>query len=245
MRWLLNLQMLVGWVPAMALLTSCGIRLPVEPPAGNRVPVKSTTSPQKPPAPPHVLVWLISDEFHTGMVFPYDWLLESGFVPPAGFGNPSYVAMSWGNTDAYSEQGLGSTLKLCEVLFTPTPSVMELIAINWSVAEVCPHQRIWRKLVAREHGPQLAHFLNECSAKGPDGHPKVVRPASWGKGVQLEGRHPYFIPRVCNVWTVQTIECLGGDINPWLALTADGLIRQAEKAPNDFEKIWPGKPKNH
>jgi hypothetical protein len=58
--------------------------------------------------------------------------------------------------------------------------------------------------------------------------------------VQLEGRYPYFIPRVCNVWTVQTIENMGGDINPWFALTADGLVRQAEKSPNDFELIWPG-----
>jgi hypothetical protein len=244
MRWFLKPQMLVGWVPIMALLTSWGIRLPVDPPTQHHVPVKFTATPKKSPESPHVLVWLISDDHHTGLVFPYDWLLDSGFVPPADFGNPPCVAMSWGNTDAYSEQGLGSTLKLCEVIFTPTHSVMELIAINWSVAEVCPHQRIWRKLVARENGPQLAHFLNECSAKGPDSRPKVVRPASWGKGLQLQGRHSYFIPRVCNVWTVQAIECLGGEINPWLALTADGLIRQAEKAPNDFEKIWPGQPKN-
>lgn len=243
MRWFLKFQMLVGWVSVMTLLASCGIRLPVDPPATHRVPGKFTTPPQKPKEPPHVLVWLICDEFHTGMVFPYDWLLESGFIPPADFGNPLYVAMSWGNTDAYSEKGLGSTLKLCEVLFTPTPSVMELIAINWSVAEVCPHQRIWRKLAPRQYGPQLAHFLNQCSSTGPDGRPKVVRPASWGNGVQLESRHSYFLPRVCNVWTVQAIECLGGEINPWLALTADGLIREAEKAPNDFEKIWPGKPK--
>ena len=68
----------------------------------------------------------------------------------------------------------------------------------------------------------------------------MVCESSWGKGVQLESRYPYFIPRVCNVWTVQTIECLGGRINPWFALTADGLIGQAEKPPNDFEQIWPG-----
>jgi hypothetical protein len=39
---------------------------------------------------------------------------------------------------------------------------------------------------------------------------------------------------------VQAIESLGGEMQPWLAVTADGLIRQAEKPPNDFEKIWPG-----
>jgi hypothetical protein len=126
------------------------------------------------------------------------------------------------------------------VLFTPTDSVMELIPTNWNVAEVIPKQRIWRKLVPRDRGPALAAFLNACSATDGEGRPIVICESSWGKGVQLQSRHSYFIPRVCNVWTVQAIETLGGDFNPWFALTAGGLIRQAEKPPNDFELIWPG-----
>lgn len=241
-RWPM-LRTLAGWVLASALLASCGIRLPIETRNVRHVPVKLDAPPGKPAKEPHVLVWLIADDFHTGMVFPYDWLLESGFVPPADFGTPRYVAMSWGNTDAYSQEGLETPLKWCEVLFTPTPSVMELIQVNWDVAAVCPHQRIWRKLVPRDRGPSLASFLNRCSTNGSDGRPNVVRPASWGKGVQLEGHYPYFIPRVCNVWTAQAIECLGGKMHPWFALTADGLVRQAEKPPNDFELIWPGREK--
>ena len=240
MRLIPMLRAFAGSVLAMALLSSCGIRLPIETRKTHSIPVSLKAPTATPAKAPHVLVWLIADTYHTGMVFPYDWLLESGFVPPADFGNPRFVAMSWGNTDAYSQQGLGSPLKWCEVLFTPTPSVMELIAFNWNVAEVCPHQRIWRKLVSRDRGPVLADFLNRCSVTDAYGRPKVVRPASWGKGVQLEGNYPYFIPRVCNVWTAQTIECLGGRMNPWFGLTADGLIRQAEKPPNDFEKIWSG-----
>ena len=191
---------------------------------------------------PDLLVWLLANEYHTGMVFPYDWLLESGFVPPDGFGKPRYVAMSWGNTDAYSEEGLGGPAGWMRVLFTPTPSVMELIAIDWDVAEVCPQMRIWRAKVGREFGPRIAAFLNGCSRSGPDGRPVVVRPSSWGKGVQLEGRHPYFIPRVCNVWTAQAIETMGGEINPWFGLTANGLAKQAQRPPNNYELIWPGRP---
>lgn len=230
-----------------ALLCSCGIRLPVEPPESRRVMVSNTIADPAPDEkPPHVLVWLVADKYHTGMVFPYNWLVESGFVPPAGFEDTTYVTMSWGNRDAYSKAGIDTKWKLFRVLFTPTPSVMELIPSDWHVAEVLPDQRIWRKLVDRRHGPALARFLNQCSVTDADGRPKVICESSWGEGVQLEGRHSYFVPRVCNVWTVQAIECLGGDINPWTALTADALIRQAERPPNDFEKIWPGggKPKS-
>lgn len=232
-----------------ALLTSCGLRLPVADSGLQRLEVRSspdtstTLGPSEPESTgkdPNLLVWMISDEWHTGMIFPYDWLIESGFIPPAGFGDPQYVTLSWGNRDAYSQEGFDHPWKVFRVLFTPTPSVMELIPLDWHIAEVCPHQRIWRKLVPRDRGPAIAAFLNACSATGADGRPVVVAASSWGEGVQLEGRHSYFIPRVCNVWTAQAIEALGGKINPWFGLTAEGLIRQAERPPNDFELIWPG-----
>lgn len=228
--------------------SSCSIRLPVANDPAKMAAVQSEhgavvrkqASFVSAPDDPDVLIWMISDKFHTGMVFPYEWLLESGFVPPAGFGNPQFVTMSWGNTDAYSAEGISRPFGLLKVLFTPTDSVMELIAFDWSPAEVSPRHRIWRRLTPRSKGRELAAFLNNCTKKDASGRPVVVRPASWGKGVQLECRYPYFIPRVCNVWTAQTIEAIGGEINPWFGLTANGLIRQAEKPPNNFEKIWSG-----
>ena len=238
---------LAGLLLATSLLASCGIRLPIQPqpePNVERVPVRLETAAEEPAKDPHVLVWMIADSYHTGMVFPYNWLLESGFIPPDGFGNPKFVTLSWGNRNAYSEEGMDSAWKIFRVIFTPTPSVMELIPAEWDITNTCPHHRIWRKLAERERGPALAAFLNECSATGPDGRPIVICKSSWGDGVQLESRHSYFIPRVCNVWTVQTIEALGGEINPWMALTANGLAREAEKPPNDFELIWPGTGEN-
>jgi hypothetical protein len=227
-----------------ALLTSCAIRLPDAPkPLPRPDPDTSRFIPSPGKPEPEVAVWLISDELHTGMVFEYLWLIESGFIPPAGFGQPKYVTLSWGDRTAYVEKGLHSPWKIFKALFLPTPSVMELIPANWHVTEVCPHQRIWRKLVARDRGKDLAVFLNDCSNHGGDGRPIVCGTSSWGGGVLLESRHIYFVPRVCNVWTTQAIEALGGTMHPWFAMTADGLIRQAEKPPNNFEQIWWGTPK--
>ena len=219
-----------------AISSSCGIRLPNVPTPILQVKVRVPIPKQD----PDVLVWLISDEFHTGMVFQYDWLIENGFIPPVGFGNPKYVTLSWGNRTAYVEKGLHSPTKFLRALFIPSPSVMELIPANWNVVEVCPHQRVWRKLVPRERGHNLASFLNDCSTPGANGRPIICGTSSWGDGVLLESRHSYFLPRVCNVWTVHVIEALGGEMHPWLAITANGLIRQAEKPRNNFEKIWDG-----
>ena len=243
-----------GLIPASAALAfaaclaSCSLRLPVE-----KSPVVRTTAPAavatalaarpalaESPDAPDVLVWLTADTYHTGMVFPFDWLLESGFIPPADFRGGRYVALSWGNRDAYSEQGIDSSWKMLRVLFSPTPSVMELIPFDGAVVDTLPGQRVWRGLVPRDRGPALARFLNGCVERDTNGRPVVVRPSSWGRGVQLESSHSYFIPRVCNVWSAQAIEALGGRINPWFALTADSLARQACRPPNPFEAVWPG-----
>lgn len=189
---------------------------------------------------PHTTVWLISDALHTGLVFEYDWLLESGFIPPAGFGEPKYVTLSWGDRTAYVQRRLGTVGEVVNALFLPSESVMELIPANWHVTEVCPHQRIWQKRVPRERGPALAAFLNHCSIMDENGRPTVVGTSSWGDGVLLESRHAYYYPRVCNIWTVQAMEAMGARMNPWTAITAGGVIRQAENRHNRYSQIWWG-----
>ncbi len=223
------------------LVSSCGIRLP-DVPKRTWLPAPATQPfiPGPGKKEPDVLVWLVADKFHSGMVFPYDWLLESGFIPPDGFGKPKFVTLSWGDRTAYVEKGLHTPAKFFRALFIPTPSVMELIPANWNIPEVCPDQRIWRKLVRRDRGPDLAAFLNDCSIRGADGRPMVCGTSSWGGGVLLESRHSYFIPRMCNTWTSQAIESLGGTMRPWLGITANGVIRQAESPANGFEQIWDG-----
>lgn len=234
----------LGGLLLAVLVSSCGIRLPIDTRHFKRQAVRidataaTLNPPEKSPQDPELLVWMIADKYHTGMVFPFDWLVESGYIPPEGIGTPKYITMSWGNRNAYSKEGIDNSWKMMRVLFTPTPSVMEVIPTNGNVVEVCPQQRVWRKLVRRDCGPRLAAFLNQCSVMTSAGKPQVVCASSWGKGVQVEGRHSYFIPRVCNVWTAQTIECTGGRINPWMGLTADGMVRQIEGPPNHFEKVW-------
>jgi len=222
------------------LLSACSVRLPIEShpiapqPQRQTVATAATANTNEATVP----VWLFANEYHTGMVFSYPWLIESGFVPPKDFPDSKFVAMSWGNTDAYSQEGVGGAGGWFQVLFTPTDSVMEMIPVNYDITKVMPQQRIWTKQVPRDRGPDLASFLNQCSKPSSDGRPVVVRPSSWGKGVQLECTHAYFIPRVCNVWSLQAIETLGGEVNLWSSLTADGLIRQIEKPINGYRKIW-------
>jgi len=243
----------------LALALPACLRLPEPPPGQTRVPVAARPvpaplypdgKPYRSTAEPLIPVWLISDPLHTAMVFPYDWLLESGFVPPAGLANAPYVNLSWGDRVAYVQKEWLNPWQVFRAFFTPTPSVMEIIPIDSYVVENCQQQRVWRKLVPRECGPRLAAFLNHMSQTGPDGRPLVAGPSSWGKGCLLESKYSYYLPRICNVWTAQTMEACGCRLYPLFGLTANGLIRQAEWPANGFELVWRGdgtksQPPNH
>ncbi|MFT4176063.1 MAG: DUF2459 domain-containing protein [Luteolibacter sp.] len=236
-------------LPATALLTSCGFfRLPDPSPEFRQahfqrvaVSQRATASKKQPPKDPDVLIWLIADNLHTGLVFPYDWLLESGFIPPKNFGNPRFVTLSWGNRTAYVERGLDTIGEVLTALFTNSPAVMELIPVDYEVVDQCPHQRIYRKLVPREKGPELALFLNWCSAQDPEGRPIVCGTSSWGDGLLLESRHTYYLPRICNIWTMQAMESIGDRMRYIPSTLADGVIYQATRQKgNPYEQIWFG-----
>ncbi|MGA0899664.1 MAG: DUF2459 domain-containing protein [Luteolibacter sp.] len=215
------------------ILCSCNLRLPVDP-------LPQTTIQSADHYQFTETVWLHSDGFHTGLIFPYRWLSDSGYIAPSELGSPKSVVVSWGNIDAYSEEGIGSVPNWFEVIFTPTESVIELIGINQPVPRVKPDQELWKAEFPRDRGPHLAHFLNQCCRLGEDGRPIVVRPSSWGKGVQVESRFNYFVPRVCNIWSAQAIESISGPVNLWQATTANSLIRQL-KRHHGFELVQKGR----
>ncbi|MBU6327577.1 MAG: hypothetical protein KGQ89_08115, partial [Verrucomicrobia bacterium] len=59
-----------------------------------------------------------------------------------------------------------------------------------------------------------------------------------GDGYLVDCKHSYYFPRICNVWTGQSLESCGLKINLGTALSANGLIEQVEK--QGFVKVHDG-----
>jgi Protein of unknown function (DUF2459) len=221
------------------LLTSCHfITLPPSPEPSPALIQKITVAHYTPERPPEIQVWLLADNIHTGMVFPYEWLLESGFIPPENFPDCEYVTFSWGDRMAYINKRWLTAPEIFQAIFLPSPAVMECIPIHWNVTEVSPNQEIWMKSIPRERGPYVAEFLNHCAIAGKDGKPIRAGTASWGKGALLESPHSYYFPRICNVWTGHALEACGAKVNPIMSIHRDLLAIEAERS--GFAKIWDG-----
>lgn len=236
----MSLIRLVLLLPVL-LLASCTMHLPT-PAEARTVATRSVPVAAQSDTVP---LYLLADHLHTALAFDLRWLEESGYVKPAEIGNPKYVTMSWGDEVAYVQRRWLSPIQVFRALCTPSPSVMEIIPIDWKIEEVCPHQRIFVVDVPRENGRALAAFLNSCAVKKPDGRPETIAASSWGDGrlIRCPENYSYYFPRICNVWTAQALQSSGFPIHTAGALSAGGLIRQATSETNGFRKIWDPKDK--
>lgn len=227
------------------LFSSCAVRMPAP-----KLPKKTTpivdanpvaAAPRK-TAPGKVPVYLVADSLHTSLVVPYHWLVDHGYKAPHPVRFPQgpdrMVVMSWGDEVAYVQKRWLRPWEVFHALFMPSDSVTEFIPISWKVEDVCFQQRIYRGEIPASRGKVLAAFLNQSNIPNPDGRPKVIAKSTWGDGYLLDCKYSYYFPRICNVWTGQSLESCGLKINMRSAITANGLIRQVEK--QGFVKVHDG-----
>ena len=227
-------------IACLLVLQSCTLRLPV--------PEKSATSTQQVSIKKHaplgstVPVYVVADSLHTALVVPYDWIVNHGYRAPAGFKFPQgpyrYVEMSWGNRVAYVQKRWMYPWEVFNALCLPSPSVTEVIPVSWKIEDVCFQQRVYRGQIQEKNGQAFASFLNSCNKFDQNGNPQVIAPSSWGDGYLIDCKHSYYFPRICNVWTAQSLESCGLNINVGSALSAHGLLEQVEK--QGFVKVHDG-----
>ena len=156
MRFLRNLILTL----ALAFSASCNfVTLPPAPEPSQALIRKNTVSTYTPERPPEVQVWLIADKLHSGMVFEYDWLIESGFIPPKDFPDCKYVTFSWGDRMAYVNTAMAHRApEIVKAIFLPSPLSHGVHSHPVECyAEVSPNQHIWMKSIPRERGPYTSH----------------------------------------------------------------------------------------
>jgi hypothetical protein len=222
------------------ILQSCAMRLPV--PEKSATSVQHVSVKRNIPVGPTVTVYVVADSLHTALVFPYDWIVNHGYRAPKDFkfspGPYRYVEMSWGNQVAYLQKRWLYPWEVFNALCLPSPSVTEVIPVSWKIEDVCFQQRIYRGEIQEKNGQELASFLNSCNKFDQNDNPQVIAPSSWGDGCLIDCKHSYYFPRICNVWTAQSLESCGLKINVGSALTANGLLKQVEK--QGFIKVHDG-----
>ncbi len=86
-------------------------------------------------------------------------------------------------------------------------------------------------------GSSFAAALNACSELDVGGRPVTIGRSPWGDGLLIRSPHAYYFPRICNIWTVDALNSAGFQMGGIRGLSADGVIRQAERQENGFRQI--------
>lgn len=228
----------VAWAVPL-VLASCALHFPDRELHHGRLEVAAGTATtplvDEPATEPVVL---FADELHTGLIFELAWLEEHGYRVPPGLQRRRHVVFSWGDETAYVQKRWLNPAQVVHALFLPSTSVMEVISFDYHVPEVCPTQRLYQGFIRDSAGRAVADFLNSCTRMDGDGRPEVVADSTWGDGLMVRSPHAYYFPRICNVWTVDALNAAGFRFHGLTGLSADGIIRQAERPENGFRKIW-------
>ena len=190
------------------------------------------------PAAERVDIWLIADPLHSGVVFPLDWLEDSGFVVPRVVRGAKYVTLSWGDRVAYEQERWLTVSEVVQALLLPSESVVEIIVVDYDPRWVFPGQRIYHATIPVSSGPAVADFLNHAIKPGPGGAGvEVIGKATWGKGNLLGCPHNYQFPRLCNSFTAGALTSCGYEFGFWGRVTANSLIRSCVR--QGFELVPP------
>jgi hypothetical protein len=222
-------------------MASCALHFPKGEAETQRVEMGTRTKPVRlvsPSEEPDVPVVMFADELHTGLILKLAWLRRHGFVPPPEIGDHEHVVFSWGDETAYVQERWLTPYQVVDALFLPSDSVMEIIPADWNIPDVMPTQRLYQGFAKEAAGAQLADFLNRCSVRNDDGTPVTIGKSSWGEGRLIRSPHPYYFPRICNIWTVDALRAAGFRIGGLRGLSADGMVKQVTRPVNGFQQIW-------
>ena len=220
------------------LMASCALHFPREKTETQRLEVASRAEPVEVVVAPDVPVLMFADELHTGLILKLAWLKRHGYVPPPEIGDHQHVVFSWGDETAYVQERWLSPWQVFDALLLPSPSVMEIIPVDWNIPEVMHTQRLYQGFAPESAGASLANFLNHCAVRNEDGTPITIANSSWGNGRLIRSPHPYYFPRICNIWTVDALRAAGYSIGGIRGLSADGMVRQVTSKKNGFHQIW-------
>jgi hypothetical protein len=220
------------------LMASCALHFPEGKQETRRVEMATRAKLVEKVPVPDVPVVMFADELHTGLILKLDWLKRHGFSPPPEIGDHEHVVFSWGDETAYVQERWLTPWQVVDALFLPSPSVMEIIPMDWNIPEVMPTQRLYQGFASESAGAPLADFLNHCSVRNADGSLKTIGNSSWGKGRLIRSPHAYYFPRICNIWTVDALRAAGFKVSGIRGLSADGMVRQVTRPENGFQQIW-------
>lgn len=172
-------------------------------------------------------IYLASHGWHAGIVVKRDDIPDDVWPNHKNIADAEYLEIGWGDKDFYQTPNPHFGIALKAILL-PTPSVLHIVAFNNSVTSYFPHNKI---IMIRLSDAGFKHLIGYIAAsfdKDLSGNTVSLGAGLYGVSQFYRSRDTYHLFRTCNVWTARALHAAGCPVRPFLAITEDNLMLQAQ-----------------
>ena len=155
------------------------------------------------------------------------------------FADAEYLEIGWGDKDFYQTPNPHFGIALKAILL-PNPSVLHIVAFNNSVTSYFPHSKIIMIRLSDAGFQHLIAYIAASFDKDSAGNTVPLGAGLYGVSQFYRSRDTYHLFRTCNVWTARALHAAGCPVRPFLAITEDNLMFQAQS----FGRILQDSPSN-
>lgn len=176
---------------------------------------------------PAKTIYLVSHGWHAGIVVNRSDIPDDIRLVHKDFSSAGYLEIGWGDRDYYTtpDPHLGIALN---AIFLPTPSVLHTVAFNDSVASYFPHSEIIIVRLSDAGLQRLIRYIAASYDRDPAGNLVPLGVGLYGASQFYRSQEMYHLFRTCNVWTARALYIAGCPLRPFLAITVDNLMSQAQ-----------------
>lgn len=172
-------------------------------------------------------IYLVNHGWHVGIVIKRDDLPDNIWPDHKNFADTEYLEIGWGDKDFYQTPNPHFGIALKAVLL-PTPSVLHIAAFNNSVTSYFPHSKIIMIQISKAGFQNLIGYIATSFYRDSTGNTVHLGVGLYGVSQFYQSRDTYHLFRTCNIWTARALHAAGCPVRPFLAITANNLMVQAQ-----------------
>jgi len=137
-----------------------------------------------------------------------------------------YLLIGWGAAIYYTARKVNPVV-FCRATFFPAASALHIVPVRGPLAQRFARSDVFRFTVSSQGMHQLGRFLDDAVRRTPSGEPVSLGPGYFPHSRFYAGRHIFWFPITCNIWSARGLRQAGLPIRVWSAIAAPDLVWQA------------------
>lgn len=181
-------------------------------------------------------VYVVSHDWHTGIVIPASLIQEQLPELKKRFGNMPYMEFGWGDKAFYQAGEVTAALTL-SALFWPTDSVIHAVALPYEPEKYFSGSQVEKLCVPTPQYRALVRFIVDNFQRDAADSIVDLGAGLYGNSRFYNAVGDYHALYNCNSWIAAGLQRMGMDIVPAATLTADSVMGHVRRYNKSRERI--------